>query len=114
MLTNRLPKLVLSAALVITALVAFWTIKTSAESEANIPAYTGRGDYQRYESQFFQPESRAPESNSTYVGMGDLRRFEWQMDMLASAAPEPDHPYVGMGDLRRFEALQDIVYHGSP
>jgi len=104
MFTNRFPKLVLSAALIITALVAFWAIKTSAEPDASIPAYTGRGDYQRYEIQFFQP----------HIGRGDYQRYESQFFPPESRAPESDSTYVGMGDLHRFEALQDIVYPGSP
>ena len=124
MSTNRLPKLILSAALIIAALVALQAFRPSADPKASVPAYTGRGDYQhnesqyfqpytgrgdyqRYESQFFQPDANVPEIDPSYVGMGDLHRYEAQSSIQNSAIPGSDHPYIGMGDLRRFEALQE-------
>ena len=121
MFTNRLPKLILTAAVIITALVAFWTIQTSAESEASVPAYTGRGDYQRYETQLFLPytgrgDYQRYESQyfTPYTGRGDYQRYENQFFQPEAGALESNSTYVGMGDLRRFEAMQNNRYAGSP
>ncbi len=111
--TTRLTKYILSTAVIIAVLVAFWALKTSAESEASVPTNPESGDYQLYESQSLQPESEARAIDNAYVGMGDLRYYEWQLAILNAAAPDKDHPYIGMGDLRRFEAAQDIVYGNS-
>ena len=101
--TRRL-LLITGAALICVAVVVLLVFNASANSENEIPAYTGRGDYQRYEAQFFHTDTETQQSRPP-VGMGDLRRFEAQ-DIQNSGVLNDNHTYVGMGDLRRFEALQ--------
>ena len=101
--TTRFTKLMLSALLVIAVLIAFQVFQSPATPAASIPAYTGRGDYQRYESQFFQP----------YTGRGDYQRYENQFFSPNTGATESSRSYVGMGDLHRFEAQQEIEYAGK-
>ena len=82
--TTRRTTLILSAILVIAALVALQTLKSWANPEVSVPAYTGRGDYQHIESQFFQPTT----------GRGDYQRYESQFSQ----------PYTGRGDYQRYES----------
>jgi hypothetical protein len=91
--TTRLAKLILCAALIVAILVALQTFKLSANSKANVPAYTGRGDYQRYEAQFFP----------TYTGRGDYQRYESQFFPT----------YTGRGDYQRYEAQFFPPYNGA-
>ena len=125
--TARLTKLILGAVLIVALIVALQTFKLSASSTASVPVYTGRGDYQRfesqffptytgrgdyqrYEAQFFPPVAGASVSNRSNVGMGDLHRFEGVTADQNAAVPGSDHSYVGMGDLHRYEAMQTTEY----
>jgi hypothetical protein len=74
--------LILSAILIIVTLVALPTLKSWADPEVSIPAYSGRGDYQHFESQFFQP----------YTGRGDYQRYESQFTQPDSGAWEATFP----------------------
>jgi len=111
MYTHRLTKIILSAALIITAVVALQVYTSSANPEASVPAskgYVGMGDVHRYEWQASNRNAAAPGINHSYVGMGDLRCVDAQEAIRIAGAPGSDHPYVGMGDLKRFEALQEM------
>ena len=66
--TTRRTMLIISAILVIAALVALQTLKSWANPEVSVPAYTGRGDYQRFKSQSFQ----------LTTARGDYHRYESQ------------------------------------
>lgn len=100
MTTARLTKLMLSFLLVIAVIIAFQVIRPSANPAASMSAYTGRGDYQRFETMFFQP----------YTGRGDYQRYELQFFPHNAGSPESNRSAVGMGDLHRFEATQTIEY----
>jgi len=116
MYTNRLTKIILSAALIIAVVVVLQVFKSSANPEANVPAsgsYVGMGDVHRYEWQASNRNATVPGINRSYVGMGDLRCFEEQESIRKAGAPGSDHPYVGMGDLKRFEALQEMDCAGG-
>ena len=129
MLTNRLTKLILSVVLVVATLVALQAFIPLSNPKASVSVYTGRGDYQRYESQHFQPytgrgDYQRYESQyfqpytgrgnyqrfesqffPTYTGRGDYQRFEAQY-FQPDRASESKRSYVGMGDLRRIEGMQ--------
>jgi hypothetical protein len=92
--TTRLLKLVIASVLILSALVAFK--QYSVDSKGDVPLYTGRGDYQRYEMQSLSALTGIP----PFTGMGDWRRFENQQ------ALQNTHTGIGIGDLHRFEGAQ--------
>jgi hypothetical protein len=109
MYTNRLTKIILSAALILATVVALQVYKSLANPESDVPApgsYVGMGDVHRYEWQASNRNATVPGTNRSYVGMGNLRCVEAQDAIQKAGAPGSDHPYIGMGDLKRFEALQ--------
>ena len=112
MSTNRLTKLILSIVLVVATLVALQAFIPLSDPKASVSVYTGRGDYQRYESQHFQPYTGRGDYQRfetqffpTFTGRGDYQRFEAQY-FQPDRASESKRSYVGMGDLRRIEGMQ--------
>jgi hypothetical protein len=82
MITTRRTRLILSAILIIAALAALQTFKSWADPEVSVPAYSGRGDYQHFESQFFQPTT----------GRGDYQRYESQLTQPDTGARKVTFP----------------------
>jgi hypothetical protein len=113
--------LILSAILIIVALVALPTLKSWADPEVSIPAYSGRGDYQHFESQFYQPTTGRGDYLSTLriAVLPTLHRKGW-LSTLRIAVHSTGYrstgsnlSYVRMGNLRYFDAMQEIEYAGE-
>ena len=118
--TTRLAKLILCAALIVAILVALQTFKLSANSKANVPAYTGRGDYQRWKLEVlptYHWKGRLPALRSAVLPNPTPEGATTSATKRSSLNRILRHrkstfPMSGLGNLHCFEAMQEIEYAG--
>ncbi len=81
MKANRLLKLAIIAALIVTAFVVVLSLNVSGSAREVTPTYVGMGDLRRYEAQGNVPGFDAEVNNRSSAGMGDLRLYEHLQDI---------------------------------
>ncbi len=74
--TPRLPIVIMTTALLATAILALLTYRSTTTAVGSSPSQTGMGDLHRYDAQKSNASNRTLDKSSPYVGMGGLRRFE--------------------------------------